>query len=294
MANPVEFEFQRSRGIVWVCDVAGSSSRLNSEDGVEDTEIFLPRLYWIAALAVESAGGKFIKWTGDGFLAWFETALHRDVHGTIRRCLDAVWHLTVLVNVTQLGLDPKRRFKIRHGIAYEQDALLTKIKHEGGFESLDLMGRAVVLAFRLSSIATDFPEITTHRDIVEAVGNDSAFAFRKWKPNSEERLKFFKDERWGTNALYVSGARKPRRRSKAAVLKLAKSAIEKAESNLPTVDPSVAFSNSLLEGMANGPEWSRAVVLEYIRFLREELLASLKTITDLVEKLPNAPKITVP
>jgi class 3 adenylate cyclase len=113
MANPVEFEFQRSRGIVWVCDVAGSSSRLNNEDGVEHTEIFLPRLYWIAALAVEAAGGKFIKWTGDGFLAWFETALHREVHRTIRRCLDAVWHLTVLVNVTQLGLNPKRPFKIR-------------------------------------------------------------------------------------------------------------------------------------------------------------------------------------
>jgi class 3 adenylate cyclase len=79
MAHPVEFEFHRSRGIVWVCDVAGSTSRLNSEDGVEDTEVFLPRLYWTAVLAVESAGGKFVKWTGDGFLAWFETALHREI-----------------------------------------------------------------------------------------------------------------------------------------------------------------------------------------------------------------------
>ena len=64
MARPADFEFSRSRGVVWVCDVAGSSSRLNSENGVEDTEAFLPRLYWTAVLAVESAGGKFIKWTG--------------------------------------------------------------------------------------------------------------------------------------------------------------------------------------------------------------------------------------
>src|ERR1051326_3424248 len=61
----VEFKFRRSRGVVWVCDVAGSSSRLNSETGVENTEAFLPRLYWVATLAVESAGGRFIKWTGD-------------------------------------------------------------------------------------------------------------------------------------------------------------------------------------------------------------------------------------
>jgi len=30
-------------------------------------------------MVVESAGGRFIKWTGDGFLAWFETPLHREL-----------------------------------------------------------------------------------------------------------------------------------------------------------------------------------------------------------------------
>ena len=278
MAHPVEFEFYRSRGIVWVCDVAGSSSRLNSVDGVEDTELFLPRLYWTAALAVESAGGKFIKWTGDGFLAWFETALHREIQQAIRRCLDAVWHMTVLVNVTQLGLAPKRRFKIRHGITYEQDALMTKIRHAGGFESLDLIGRAVTLAFRLSGITADFPGIAAQRDIIEAAGNVPYFGFRNWNPTAEERLEFFKDEGWGTNSLYVSGAKKPRRRSKAAVLKVANAAIEGAESKGPTDDPSVLFSNSFLSGMASGPEWSRGVVAEYTRFVREELLQSLKAL----------------
>ena len=149
---------------------------------------------------------------------------------------------------------------------------------------MDLMGRAVVLAFRLSSVATTFPGITTHRDVIEAVGNGSTFAFRKWKPTREERLKFFKDEKWGTNALFVSGARKPRIQSKATALKLAKSAIEKAESKLPADDPSFMFANSLLQGMANGPEWSRAVVVEYSRFVREELLASLKAITSVMEQ----------
>jgi class 3 adenylate cyclase len=294
MAHPVEFEFHRSRGIVWVCDVAGSTSRLNSEDGVEDTEVFLPRLYWTAVLAVESAGGKFVKWTGDGFLAWFETALHREIRQAIRRCLQAVWHLTVLVNVTQLGLAPKLRFKIRHGITYEQDALLTKIRHLGGFDSLDLMGRAVVLAFRLSGIAADFPGITAQRDIIEAVDNVRAYEFRKWKPTAEERLKFFKDERWGTNALYVSGAKKPRRRSKTAVLKVAKAAIEAAETGGPTDDPGFMFCKSFLDGMASGPEWSRKAVAEYGQFTEESLLGNLKTLYRLMDEMPELPPIAEP
>jgi hypothetical protein len=288
MTNPVDFEFDRSRGIVWVCDVAGSSSRLNSESGVEDTEAFLPRLYWTAALAVEAAGGTFIKWTGDGFLAWFETPLHRDLGRASKRCLEAVWHLTVLVNVTQLGLAPKRHFKIRHGVTYEQDALLTKISHLGGFRSLDLIGRAVVLAFRLSGVAAEFPGITTQRDIVEASGVVPAFDFRKWKPSADEYLKCFKDERWGTHALYVSGAKNPRPRSKAANLRLAKSAIEKAEGKKTPDDAELGFAHGFLAGMTSGPEWSQKVVADYTRFVREELLGSVKAMLRAVEEVPDA------
>jgi class 3 adenylate cyclase len=288
MVHPAEFEFSRARGIVWVCDVAGSSSRLNDESGVEDTEAFLPRLYWTAALAVESAGGRFIKWTGDGFLAWFETPLHRDLARVVSRCLEAVWHLTVMVNATQLGLAPKRRFKIRHGLAYEQDALLTKITHSGGFESLDLIGRAVVLAFRLSGMAADFPGITAQRDIVEAAGDSPVLSFRRWKPTADESLKFFKGETWGTNGLYVSGAQKPRPRSKEVTVKRAKLAIKKAEGERPADDARFTFSKSLLDGMTTGPEWSRKVAGEYVRFIREDLLGSLKAVLRAMERTNDA------
>jgi class 3 adenylate cyclase len=288
MTRPAEFEFSRSRGVVWVCDVAGSSSRLNSENGVEDTETFLPRLYWTATLAVESAGGRFIKWTGDGFLAWFETPLHRDLARTVHQCLDAVWHLTVMVNVTQLGLAPKRHFRIRHGLTYEQDALLTKIIHPGGFESLDLIGRAVVLAFRLSGMTAAFPGITVHRDIVEVASVGSPLHFRRWIPTSEERLKFFKEEKWGTNALYVSGAKRPRIRSKGAVAKQARLAIQKGEGQGPIDDTRLAFSRSLYDGLAAGPEWSRKVASDYTQFIREELLGSLNAALRSLERSPEA------
>lgn len=286
MSRPQKFEFARSRGIVWVCDVAGSSSRLNSDHGVEDTEAFLPRLYWIAVLVVESAGGKFIKWTGDGFLAWFETPLHRDLHRTAIRCLEAVWHLTVIVNVTQLGLTPKRRFKIRHGLTYEQDAFLTKIIHHRGFETLDLIGRSVVLAFRLSGITADFPCIATHRDIVEAVGNNNGPKFRRWVPSAEESLKHFKGEKWGTRSLYVSVEKMSHASHRKAIAKQARAAIREAEGQVSTDDARLAFSKLLYEALMAGPEWSRNVAEDYTDFIRDGLLKNLKAALFVLDRTP--------
>jgi class 3 adenylate cyclase len=284
LKQPAAFRFRRSRGIVWVCDVAGSSSRLNSEAGVGDTEAFLPRLYRLAALAVESAGGKFIKWTGDGFLAWFETPLHRDVERVVKQCLDAVWHLTVIVNTTQLGLVPARPFKVRHGVAYEQDALLMEITHPEGVESLDLIGRAVVLAFRLSGVNADFPGVSAQREIVEAARGYPSLHFRSWKPSKEECLRYFKGERWSTDVLYRSGARKPRPRTKTSTMKLATAAVEKATGLSAVDDSAFAFTRSLLTGMANGPEWTQRVAADYTRFVREELLGSLVAVLQILEE----------
>jgi class 3 adenylate cyclase len=123
-----KFEFGRSRGIVWVCDLADSSKYLNNNQTADELELFLPRLYWISSMIVDAAGGTFIKWTGDGFLAWFETPLHRELDKQAAAAFQAAWTITLMVNVTQLGLNPKRKFVVRHGMAYEQDALVIKIK----------------------------------------------------------------------------------------------------------------------------------------------------------------------
>jgi class 3 adenylate cyclase len=285
MERPAKFEFSRSRGVVWVCDVAGSSSRLNNENGVEDTEMFLPRLYWAAALVVESAGGRFIKWTGDGFLAWFETPLHRDLRGIVCRCLEAVWHLTVIVNVTQLGAAPKDRFHIRHGLTYEHDALLTKVIHVGGFESLDLIGRAVVLAFRLSGIRAAFPGVTAQREIVEVAG-DRQLGFKRWIPTTEEKLKYFKGEKWGTDALYVSGVKKPRTATGKTAVKQARVAVQNATADISIDDPQRLFCEALLKGLMAGPEWSRNVAVDYTEFIKKELLGSLQMFLQAVENSP--------
>lgn len=64
MAEREKFDFERSRGIVWVCDIANSSHFLNDNTSASDLEELLPRLFWLASGLIEAAGGRFVKWTG--------------------------------------------------------------------------------------------------------------------------------------------------------------------------------------------------------------------------------------
>src|SRR5437879_6459707 len=110
-ASNVDFAFARARGVVWVCDVARSTSVLNDDASVDALEEFLPRLYWTALQAVHAAGGVFVKWTGDGFLAWFETELERTLGKQAQAIFTTAWHLTFLINVTSLGVRVPKRMR---------------------------------------------------------------------------------------------------------------------------------------------------------------------------------------
>jgi class 3 adenylate cyclase len=287
MTGLEKFEFERSRGVVWVCDLASSSKYLNDNQTADELEEFLPRLYWIASNIVDAAGGKFIKWTGDGFLAWFETSLHRGLGEKANAAFVAAWYLTSIINVTQLGLNPKRKFKIRHGITYEQDALIIKIHQTGNFESLDLIGRAVVLAFRLSGISTDFPNIVTQKDLVSASSDYQKLIcnFTKWQANTNDKYKYFKGERWGTESIYISSEKKIKKSvSLKSTLRKAKRDIDFAEGRATPENSNIEFINRFLINIQSSPDWCHTVINEYIRFLQEDLFGTLKKGISLLEQ----------
>lgn len=275
-----KFQFSRSRGIVWVCDIVNSSKYLNNNESADELEEFLQRFYWTSAIIVEAAGGKFVKWTGDGFIAWLETPLHRELGTRINTFFKAAWHLSFLINVTQLGLKPLKNFKIRHGITYEQDALLTTITHSDGHKSLDITGRAVVLAFRLSGIQSDFPNITTQRELVQVSRAEGSFSidFKKWLPSDEDKLRYFKGNSWGLNSIYISGSFRKRTPSLSAIIKNTSKVIKKAESHLPDSQKDTDFSANFLARMNAGPDWCKDVINELLRFVKEEMLDTLKKV----------------
>lgn len=284
MMEPPEFFFERSRGIVWVCDVESSSAYLNADGSAGALEMFLPRLHWIASVFVEAAGGTFIKWTGDGFLAWFPAQLHRDIGDRASDALTALYHLTVFTNVTQLGVDANPKFRLRHGVTAEHDALLTKIVRAGKLDSLDVMGRAVVLAFRLSGMKAKFPGVTISSDVHDAYSSISGgtIHFKKWLVSSEDRLKYFKGEKWGTSHLYRASDKPSRKKSRQTVIRQAEKAIALAETPTKTRGKVHAMWDRIDSALRQGPDWSHQAMADYLGFIKTELLGGLKAATELL------------
>jgi hypothetical protein len=278
-------EFERSRGIVWVCDVVKSSTYLNDNKLADNFEEFLHRLHWTSALAIEVVGGKFSKWTGDGFLGWFETPLHRNLETQAQAIFAAAWHLTVFLNVTQLGLKSSKKFTVRHGITYELDALVTKTKYPRGDFSFDVTGRNVVLAFRIQEGPSDFPGITTQRERVEASKGrlPAGLQFRHWRVNRHDLLKHFKGERRGTRALYVSIKEAPRKKTAQGTLRYSKKVLALAERKV-LAQEEFGFPGHFLMAMDQGPQWARESVKEYLRYLKEDVIGSIKLFVSWMEE----------
>ncbi len=232
-------------------------------------------------------GGVFIDWTGDGFIAWFETPLDREKHKTSDKVVTGAWHLSFLVNVTQLGVKSNKKFHVRHGITFEKDALITKTLNAVGHKSINIIGRAVVLAFRLAGKQSNFPSIVIQREILPSI-NDTTF--RKWTPSRDELMKYFKGEKWGTKTLYASVEKVVTKKNNASIKTLKKKlsrTISKAEGDEP-FDQHNEFLTEFVEGMQKGPTWSKLVITEQTKFLKEEMLGTLKQALNIFEKEPKS------
>lgn len=286
----INFRFRRSRGIVWVCDIVSSSSYLNDDDSVDALEEFLPRFHWFSNVVVTAAGGKFIKWTGDGFLAWFETELHRHLPEKSYAVIQAAYHLTLIMNVTQLDVAPKKKFKVRHGMTYEHDAHLTKITYADGHEDLDITGRAVVLAFRLSSVEAHHPNIVAEKEIIDGYRRKGPIRinFRKWAVKADDRLKHFKGERWGTKFLYRSSESRSKPSSTKALVSRVKKFIRIVEepSYIPDYSSS-EFTENLVHAMLRGPQWAVQTMGDYAVFVGD-MIEPLKGFLDIAESIEAA------
>jgi class 3 adenylate cyclase len=290
MTELARFGFRRARGIVWVCDIPRSSSFLNDNTTAGPLEEFLPRLYVVANFITAAAGGRLVKWTGDGFLSWFETPLHRDIETLARSAFWAARDLTFLVNVTQLGVKSEKKLRVRHGLMYEHDALVLNIGHTDEYSSIDLIGRGVVLANRLASVQAKYPSIVTHRELVQ-VGEQYA-KFKFWRVSKDDRLKYFKGERWGTNDLYVSEERKIKRKSLKSLIRQGEAAIKKADHGGDPGEASLKYVTSFVDSMLNGPTWCRDVMVEETRFIERDLKGSLQQVINVLKSIraTNGPK----
>jgi hypothetical protein len=117
--------------------------------------------------------------------------------------------------------------------------------------------------------------------VISASGNVTA----------DDRLRYFKGERWGIAALYKSCEKKRRTTSSSTVAKRVRRATAKAEQGDHSNDAGLEFAHNFLMRMQAGPDWCREVVDEHVVFLRDDMLGSLKSLLpyleEQTEKQPN-------
>ena len=275
--------FYRKRALVWVCDIEKSSSILNDVDCINQAEEFLKRFFFLSSLLIRVTGGQVSKWTGDGFLAAYNVPLDRDLGARANQIFSAAWHLTFLINVTQLGVKCSRRFRVRHGVTYEPDAIL--VEHEtGSSKTLDIIGRSVVLAFRLSGIKADFPGIVTSKNVVAAAAKrGSARKFCKLTFSRDDLLKHFKGEKWATNEIYASTDKTTKSKSPSSTERRIIQAIDHAEGKGHHGDEQPWFSEYIV-AMFTGPKWAQEVLFELSAFADKSMLEPLKAILELLRE----------
>jgi class 3 adenylate cyclase len=261
-----KYKSRRTRGVVWVCDVAGSSRLLNKNASAQSTETFLERFLYFALVAVNTTDGIFIKWTGDGFLAFYEAPLDRDLGAIARRVMVTASLLSILVKATQLCCGSPEPIQIRHAITYEKDALLIDLVHSGDMKSKDVLGRNVVAAFRLSGMASNFPSIVTQREILRAIDEADLEPGHTFKPLSltpKLRMKYFKGENYGSRDIYVlhepfKGKARP----------LAMRTIDVNRSSDPGSEkkvPGFVYITNFRDLYDDGPKWCKEVLDAFSR-----------------------------
>jgi class 3 adenylate cyclase len=280
---------ERDRGVIWVCDISRSSSYMNSDDLAGPIEEFLPRLHWVSELAIRSIGGELIQWTGDGFIAWFRLDVERDLGRICNRILEAIWHFTTFVNITQLCVDSPKPFRIRHGLTYEPDALVTHTTHQDGHESKIISGRNVVLAFRLSGVESDFPNVSTQQRVYQAVSarTRNLVAFKRWTLSAEQLLRYFKGEKTGTMALYLSGSAKVNQPKADAWVSRAQRLLARVDGSRRPSQVDSTFVDNFYRDLRNSKDqdWCRESLDVYTEFLRNEMAGPLTRVLDVVGKL---------
>lgn len=276
----------RDRGVLWVCDISHSSAYINSDELAEHIEEFLPRLHWVSSLAVQAVQGELIQWTGDGFIAWFPLEVERQLGRTCNRILEAIWHFTAFVNVTQLCVDSPRPFRIRHGLTYEPDALVTMTTHQDGHVSKIISGRNVVLAFRLAGVEADFPNVATQQKIEQALSarTRNLMSLKRWTLSEDQLLKYFKGERMGTTSLYVSGRPKVGQSRADTWISRAERLLARAESGRGRAPVDSTFVDNFFPALTRSPgqDWCEESLDIYLRFLGESMPGSLRKVLEVI------------
>lgn len=181
-----------------------------------------------------------------------------------------------------------RPFRIRHGLTYEPDALVTLTTYQDGHVSKIISGRNVVLAFRISGVEADFPNVATQQKIVQALSSrtKNLMNLKRWTLTEAQLLKYFKGEKMGTTSLYVSGRPKVSQSRADTWITRAESLLARAESGRQRTSVESTFVENFFPDLiqSKGQDWCEESLDIYVRFLKENMLGSLQKALDVINQ----------
>ena len=158
--------------------------------------------------------------------------------------------------------------------------MLIKIFEDQDNYTLDLIGRAVVLAFRLSGIQTYFPGIVTEKEIV--TNNSDYGIFEQWEPSQNDILKYFKGEEHGLDSIYVSTKKEYQKLDLSSLTEKTNKTLENLKN--PDIKDETEHIPNFIELMKEGPEWCQEIVDLETKFITEQLVNSLKKVSRLLKR----------
>ena len=283
--------------VVLLGDLRGFSR--NYENGETILQEFLRRFYIISSSCVESAGGKLVKFTGDGFMSvWPIHDENYRQNSKICQIVEATaFTLSGIVKITQLDLNIDSEIYLRQGITLETKATEIEYRHAERNFDFDYLGEKINLAFRLQYLPEKWPYLATHENFIDlknhyreghGFGQYERYRiedenFRKRFQSSEEVNEIYTlelpDEKVIDDILenYSRGNNSEER------LKNVTRDLASKDSTLSELLPDssdIRFQNKLLSLSRDAPDWFKHSYVVYLRFLNA-ISEQIETIQDL-------------
>jgi class 3 adenylate cyclase len=158
----------QARFIVVAGDLSGFSAFHHDDEGIH-IEMYLRHYYELVEMAVDAAGGRLIKFIGDGYMAVWDNI--ETSSPFLKKRSAVVTEMThALSNVVAIGnlnvpIDSEHHLYMRHGIAYEGNGARLTYTRDTRPET-DYLGTKVNMAFRFESIANQYPFIVADKIII--------------------------------------------------------------------------------------------------------------------------------
>lgn len=194
----------KTNALILAGDLSGFSFSYNQGNVLLVNE-FIKRFYYYVSNILEIAKVTHYKFTGDGFLSVWE--LQDDMYKNkelAEMVLRLANEMTRFIRISKFDLDIKDNIYLREGITVEPNCI--KVSFNNFMKKrAEYIGDMINIAFRLQSLASNYPYICIHKNYYDLISGDDKFCSFK-QINIEDSVidKVFKKIKPDKSKIFIS------------------------------------------------------------------------------------------